>query len=153
MSTTQECISRPCRGVVYLWTLDTTPLQNKTEYLQTGANRKCIRWWCVTVTAIFSIADWCAVCGHATLHKHTHTRAHMHKHTYTPGAETATKSKGANSTIARCQRQCIEVCSGDQSAQSAENFFAFIFQVSGWALVAPSCFVLQVRDVSPQETL
>ena len=68
------------------------------------------------------------------------------------GAETATKSGGANRTIARCRRQCIEVCSADQSARSAEMFFAFIFQISGWALVAPSCFVLQVRDASPQET-
>ena len=49
---------------------------------------------------------------------------------------------GANRTIARCQRQCIEARSADQSAQSAENFFAFIFQLSGWALVAPSCFAL-----------
>ena len=45
------------------------------------------------------------------------------------GAETDTKKcggggggggGGANSTIARCQRQCIEACSADQSAQSAE---------------------------------
>ena len=56
------------------------------------------------------------------------------------------------STFAHCQRQCIEVCSADQFAQIAENFFAFIFQLSGWALVAPSCFALQVRDASPQET-
>ena len=26
-------------------------------------------------------------------------------------------------------------------------FFAFIFQLSGWALVAPSCFAQQVPDV------
>ena len=45
-----------------------------------------------------------------------------------------------------------EARSDDQSARSAENFFTFIFQLSGWALVAPSCFVLQVRDASPQET-
>ena len=67
--------------------------------------------------------------------------------------ETATiKGGGANSTIARCRRQCVEVRIADQSAQSAEKFFAFIFQLSGWALMAPSCFVLQVRDASPQET-
>ena len=40
----------------------------------------------------------------------------------------------------------IEARSGDQSAQSAENFFAFIFQISGWAVVAPSCFVLMRQD-------
>ena len=40
-----------------------------------------------------------------------------------------------------------EVCSADQSARSAENFFAFIFHFSGWALVAPSRFALQVTDV------
>ena len=34
-----------------------------------------------------------------------------------------------------------------QSARSAEKFFAFIFQLSGWALVAPSCFAQQVPDV------
>ena len=26
------------------------------------------------------------------------------------------------------------------------GFFAFIFQLSGWALVAPSCFALQVPE-------
>ena len=26
--------------------------------------------------------------------------------------------------------------------EARQNFFAFVFQVSGWALVAPSCFVL-----------
>jgi len=26
------------------------------------------------------------------------------------------------------------------------QFFAFIFQLSGWALVAPSCFVLMHQD-------
>ena len=31
-----------------------------------------------------------------------------------------------------------EVCSADESAQSAEIFFVFIFQLPGWALVAPS---------------
>ena len=41
----------------------------------------------------------------------------------------------------RCRRQCIEVRSADQSARSAENFFAFIFHFSGWALVAPSRFL------------
>ena len=37
----------------------------------------------------------------------------------------------------------------DQSARSAEIFFAFIFHFSGWAaaLVAPSRFALQVPDV------
>ena len=34
-----------------------------------------------------------------------------------------------------CRRQCAEI------------FFAFIFQLSGWALVAPSCFALRVPDV------
>ena len=37
--------------------------------------------------------------------------------------------------VTRCRRQCIEVCSVDQSAQSVVNFFTFIFQLSGWALV------------------
>ena len=58
---------------------------------------------------------------------------------------------GANRTITHCRRQCIEVRSADQSTQSAEIYFAFIFQLSGWALMAPSCFALQVRDASPQE--
>ena len=40
-----------------------------------------------------------------------------------------------------------EARSANQSARSAENFFAFIFQLSGWALVAPSCFARQVPDV------
>ena len=71
---------------------------------------------------------------------------------YYQGRRQLPKSGGANSTIARCRRQCIEVRSADQSARSVENIFAFIFQLSGWALVAPSCFVLQVRDASPQET-
>ena len=31
--------------------------------------------------------------------------------------------------------------------RGAEKFFTFIFQLSGWALVAPSCFALQVPDV------
>ena len=31
-----------------------------------------------------------------------------------------------------------EARSADQSARSAENFFAFISQLPGWALVAPS---------------
>ena len=47
-----------------------------------------------------------------------------------------------------CRRQCTEVCGADQSAQSAEIFFPpLFFQLSGWALVAPSCFALQVPDV------
>ena len=45
-----------------------------------------------------------------------------------------------NSTMRRCGRQCIEVGSGDQ-------YFRLHFQLSGWALVAPSCFALQVPDV------
>ena len=31
-------------------------------------------------------------------------------------------------------------CSADYFAQSTEKIFAFIFELSGWALVAPSCF-------------
>ena len=73
-------------------------------------------------------------------------------HVFMQGRRQLAKSGGANSTIARCRRQCIEARSADQSARSAENFFAFIFWLSGWALVAPSCFVLQIRDASPQET-
>jgi len=30
--------------------------------------------------------------------------------------------------------------------RSAEKFFTFIFQLSGWAVVAPSCFVLMYQD-------
>ena len=41
--------------------------------------------------------------------------------------------------ITRCRRQCIEAHSADQFAQKKN--FAFIFQLSGWALVAPSCFM------------
>ena len=48
--------------------------------------------------------------------------------------------RGANS----CRRQRIEARSADQSAQSAEIFFRL--QLSGWALVALSCFPLQVPD-------
>ena len=40
----------------------------------------------------------------------------------------------------------MEECSGDQSARRAEKFFAFIFRLSGWALVAPSCFALMHQD-------
>ena len=47
---------------------------------------------------------------------------------------------------ADCRSSDILVCSGDQSAQSAEKFFAFIFQLSGWAFMAPSCFVLMHQD-------
>ena len=67
------------------------------------------------------------------------------------GAETATKKRGrANSTTARCRRQAR---SADQSARTdAEKKFAFIFQLSGWAFVAPLCFALQVRDAGPRET-
>ena len=46
----------------------------------------------------------------------------------------------------RYQRQCIEACSVDQS-EAWKKIFAFIFQLSGWALVAPSCFALQVPGV------
>ena len=35
-----------------------------------------------------------------------------------------------------CQRQCIEVRSVDQSAQSEEIFFAVIFQLPGCALLS-----------------
>ena len=42
---------------------------------------------------------------------------------------------GANSTIARCRRQHIEVCS------------AFIFQFSGWALVAHWILVPKVTQL------
>ena len=52
-----------------------------------------------------------------------------------------------DTTLSRCRRQCIEVRSVDQSTQSAETFSAFIFQLSGWALMAPSCFALQVPGV------
>ena len=31
--------------------------------------------------------------------------------------------------------------------EARKNFFAFIFQLSGWALVAPSFFVLMYEDV------
>ena len=54
------------------------------------------------------------------------------------------KFNTAHSIIAHCQRQCIEVCSVDQSMQSAQKFFTFIFRLSGWALMAPSSFALQV---------
>ena len=49
-----------------------------------------------------------------------------------------------------CRRQCTEVRSADQSAQSADTF-NFIFQLSGWSVVAPSCFALQVPDVKGQQ--
>ena len=42
--------------------------------------------------------------------------------------------------IAHCRKQHIEACSADQSARSAKKKIAFIFQLSGWALVAHSCF-------------
>ena len=51
---------------------------------------------------------------------------------------------GGHYNIKRCRRQCIEARSADQSTRSAENFFAFIFHFSGWGLVAPSRFALQV---------
>ena len=54
------------------------------------------------------------------------------------------KGGGGALYIKRC---CIEARSANQSAQSAETFFAFIFHFSGWALVAPSRFALQVPDV------
>ena len=84
---------------------------------------------------------------------YTWVRAGVSAHYFlTAGAETATKKWGDNSTIVRCRRQCIEVRSADQSARSAKKHFAFIFQLSESALVVPSCFALQVRDASPQET-
>ena len=52
--------------------------------------------------------------------------------------------KGGALYMKRCRRQCIEARSADQSARSAEKF---IFHFSGWALVAPSRFALQVPDV------
>ena len=33
--------------------------------------------------------------------------------------------------------------------KARKNLIAFIFQLSGWALVAPSCFALQVPDAGP----
>ena len=43
---------------------------------------------------------------------------------------------------ARCRRQCIEARSADQSARSAENFFAFIFQDGlSWHLRALYCTI------------
>ena len=42
-----------------------------------------------------------------------------------------------------CRRQCVEARSADlSSARSAKKFFRVIFQLPGWALVAPSCFAL-----------
>ena len=46
--------------------------------------------------------------------------------------------------IKRCRKQCIEVHS---AGKARKIFFAFIFHFSGWALVAPSRFALQVPDV------
>ena len=43
-----------------------------------------------------------------------------------------------------CRRPGTEVRSADQSAQRTENFSPIF---SGWALVAPLCFALQVPDV------
>ena len=37
--------------------------------------------------------------------------------------------KGGALYIKRCRRQCIEVCSGDQFAQSAEKFFRLHFSL------------------------
>ena len=54
---------------------------------------------------------------------------------------------GYHDYIKCCRRQCIEVRSADQSARTRKIFFAFIFHFSGWALVAPSRFALQVPDV------
>jgi len=39
--------------------------------------------------------------------------------------------------------QPIEACSGDQSA---EKKIRLLFQLSGWAVVALSCFVLMYQD-------
>ena len=64
------------------------------------------------------------------------------------GADTGFVKGGANSTIERCRMQRIEVCSADISpCKARKKFFNFIFQLSGWALVALSCFALQVLDV------
>ena len=56
--------------------------------------------------------------------------------------------RSQDTEVARVQlggyrRQCIETRSVDHSAKRGEKFFAFIFQLPGWALVAPSCFALQ----------
>ena len=37
--------------------------------------------------------------------------------------------------------------------KARKNFFTFIFHLSGWALVAPSCFALQVPDVRGLQVL
>jgi len=44
------------------------------------------------------------------------------------------KFNTVHSIIACGQMHCIE-------ARSVERIFPFIFQLSGWALVAPSCFM------------
>ena len=42
-----------------------------------------------------------------------------------------------------CRGQCVEARSADlNTARSAKIFFRVIFQLPGWALVAPSCFAL-----------
>ena len=46
-----------------------------------------------------------------------------------------------------CGKQCIEACSTDQSAQSAEKFFTLIFLLSGLALVAPLRFHSDVLEL------
>ena len=68
------------------------------------------------------------------------------------GGDSYQKVGGLIAQLYAAEGKCIEACSGDQSVRSAEIFFAFSCQLSGWALVAPSCFVLQVRDAAPQET-
>ena len=45
---------------------------------------------------------------------------------------------------ARCRRQCIEAISPHEARK---KIFTFIFQLSGRAIVASSCFVLRVPDV------
>ena len=63
------------------------------------------------------------------------------------GVETATLKwggggGGANSTIARCRRQCIVVCSGNESAQSVEKSSPSFFSNQdglSWHLHALHC--------------
>ena len=48
----------------------------------------------------------------------------------------------------------VERCAAVISPREArKNFFAFIFQLSGWALMAPSCFVLMYEDQEPDEDI
>jgi len=74
--------------------------------------------------------------GH--MHTHTHT---THAHAHSEAAEDV-RSRGGQAA----EGSGIEARSGDQSARSAEKFFAFIFQLLGWALVEPLCFALMHQD-------